>query len=247
MNVMYYPGKANVVVDSLSRLSMGSVAHVKNGSESSLAVEVKEKQDSDPILVQLKGVVHQQKVERDLREVFWWSDMKRDIADFVATCPNCQYVKVEHQKQGGLPRTQGQHASIWVIVDRVSKSAHFLAVKTTDSAKDYAKLYIGPHLVDQVMEKVKFIQERLKTTQSRQKSYTDVRRRDLEFEVYDWVYLKVLPMKGVMRFGKKEKLSPRYMGPYTISKRISTVAYELELPQELAVVHPVFQIFMLIK
>ncbi|KAH0748577.1 hypothetical protein KY290_027809 [Solanum tuberosum] len=79
---------------------------------------------------------------------------------------------------------------------------------------------IGPDLVHQDMEKVKIIQERLKIEQSRQKSYTDVRRRELEFEVDDWVYLKVSPMKGVMRFGKKGKLSPSYIGPYRISKTI---------------------------
>ena len=82
---------------------------------------------------------------------------------------------------------------------------------------------------------------------NRQKSYTDVRRRPLEFEVNDWVYLKVSPMKGVMRFGKKVKLSPRYIGPYRITKRVSNVAYELELPQELAAVHLVFHISMLKK
>ncbi|WMV07439.1 hypothetical protein MTR67_000824 [Solanum verrucosum] len=71
--------------------------------------------------------------------------------------------------------------------------------------------------------------------------------KELEFEVDDWVYLKVSPMKGVMRFGKKGKLSPRYIGPYRISKRIDNVAYELELPQELATVHPVSHISMLKK
>ncbi|WMV57783.1 hypothetical protein MTR67_051168 [Solanum verrucosum] len=95
------------------------------------------------------------------------------------------------------------------------------------------------------MEKVKVIQERLKTAQSRHKSYTDVRRRELEFELNVWVYLKVSPMKGVMRFGKKGKLNPRYIGPYRISKRIGNVAYELELPQELEAVHPIFHISML--
>ncbi|WMV54516.1 hypothetical protein MTR67_047901, partial [Solanum verrucosum] len=98
---------------------------------------------------------------------------------------------------------------------------------------------IGPNLVHQAMEKVKVIQQRLKTAHSRQKSYTDVRRRALEFEVDDLVYLKVSPMKGVMRFGKKGKLSPQYIGPYRIAKRIGNVAYELEVPQELAVVHPI--------
>ena len=76
------------------------------------------------------------------------------------------------------------------------------------------------------------IQERLKTAQSRQKSYTDDRRRPLEFEVDDWVYLKVSPMKGVMRFRKKGKLNSRYIGTHTISKRVGNVAYELELPQD---------------
>ncbi|WMV38355.1 hypothetical protein MTR67_031740 [Solanum verrucosum] len=95
----------------------------------------------------------------------------------------------------------------------------------------------GPDLVHQGMETVKVIQERLKTVQSHQKSYTDVRRRALEFKVDDWVYLKVSSMKGVLRFGKKGKLSPRYIGTYRIAKRIGSVAYELELPQELAAVH----------
>ncbi|KAK6784287.1 hypothetical protein RDI58_017741 [Solanum bulbocastanum] len=91
--------------------------------------------------------------------------MKRDIGDFMAKCPNCQRVKVKHQKPGGLtqeinistckwevinmdiitglPHTRRQHDSIWVIVDKVTKSAHFLAVKTIGLAEDYAKLYIN--------------------------------------------------------------------------------------------------------
>ena len=66
------------------------------------------------------------------------------------------------------------------------------------------------------MKKEKLIRERLKTTQSRQKSYADVRRRELEFQVDDWFFMKVSPMKGVMRFDKKGMLSPRYVGTYKI-------------------------------
>ncbi|KAH0758120.1 hypothetical protein KY290_021613 [Solanum tuberosum] len=441
MSVHYHPGKANVVADALSRLYMGSVAHmeeerkelvkdvhrltrlgvllmsitysgvpVQNGSKSSLVVEVKEKQDSDPILLELKGAVHNQRVEhilaeahnsrysihpgatkmcRDLRGVFWWNGMRRDITDFVSKFPNCQQMKVEHQKLGGMtqeidipswkwevinmdfitgsPCTRRQHDSIWVIVDRMNKSSLFLAVKTTNSVEDYAKLYIneivrlhgvplsivsdrGPQftshfwksfqkgfstqvnlsttfhpqtdgqaersiqtledmlracvidfkgswddhlhiiefaynnsyhssiqmapyealygrrcrspvgwfevgevaligldLVYDVMDKVQLIRDRLKLAQSRQKSYADVRRRELEFQVDEWVFLKVSPMKGVMRFGKKEKLSPRYVGPYKILKRIGKVAYKLELPAKLVAVHPVFHISLLKK
>jgi len=325
----------------------------------------------------------------DVKEQYWWDNMKKSIAEFVAQCPNCQQVKIEHQKPSGLiqnieiptwkwevinmdfiiglPRSYHKFDSIWVIVDRLTKSAHFLPVKTTYTAEDYAKLYIkeivrlhgvpvsiisdrgaqftanfwrsfqkglgtqvnlstafhpqtdgqaertiqtledmlracvldfkgnwddhlaliefaynnsyhssikmapyealygrrcrspvgwfevgetelyGPDLIHQAIEKVKVIQERLRTAQSRQKSYSDVRRRDLEFEVGDWVFLKISPMKGVMRFGKKGKLSPRYIGPYKILRRIGQVAYELELPSELEFVHPVFHVSMLRK
>ncbi|XP_070036773.1 uncharacterized protein [Nicotiana tomentosiformis] len=315
------------------------------------------------------------KMYRDLRQIYWWNGMKKDIAEMVAQCPNCQQVKAEHQRPGGLtqcielplwkwdminmdfitglPHTPRRYDSIWVIIDRLTKSAQFLPVRTTYSAEDYAKLYIreivclhgvplsiisdrgaqftayfwksfhkglgtqaertiqtvedmlracvldfkrswddhlpliefaynnsfqasiqmapykalygrkcrspigwfevgeaellGPNLVQQAMEKVKLIRNRLRTAQSRQNSYADVRRRDLEFDVEDWVFLKVSPMKGVMRFGNKGKLSPRYVGPYKIIRRIGRVAYELDLPLELQAVHPVFHVSMLWK
>ncbi|XP_070022771.1 uncharacterized protein [Nicotiana sylvestris] len=85
----------------------------------------------------------------------------------------------------------------------------------------------------------------MKTAQSRQKSYVDVRRRELEFQVDDWVFLKVSPMKEVIRFGNKGKLSSRYVGQYRIIQRIGQVAYKLELPPEMSLVHPVFHVSML--
>jgi len=106
---------------------------------------------------------------------------------------------------------------------------------------------LGPEVVYEATEKVRLIRYRLKMAHSRQKFYADNRKKDLEFEVGDWVYLKISPMKGVMRFGKKGKLRPRYVGPYEILKRVEKVAYELKLPIELAPVHPVFHISMLKK
>ena len=82
---------------------------------------------------------------------------------------------------------------------------------------------------------------------SRQKSYADKRRRPLEFQVGESVFLKIALMKGIMRFGKNGKLSPRYTGPFEILERVGKVAYKLALPPELASVHDVFHISMLKK
>ncbi|XP_070035156.1 uncharacterized protein [Nicotiana tomentosiformis] len=104
---------------------------------------------------------------------------------------------------------------------------------------------IGSDLVHQAMKKVKIITERLKTAQSRQKSYSDVCRRDLEFKEDDWVFLKVSPKKGIMRYGKKGKLSSRYVGSYRVIH--SRVAYKIELPPKMSLVHLVFHVSMLKK
>ncbi|WMV25018.1 hypothetical protein MTR67_018403 [Solanum verrucosum] len=74
-----------------------------------------------------------------------------------------------------------------------------------------------------------------------------MRRRDMDFDVHDWVYLKISPMKGVMRFGKKGKLSPQYVGPYQILRRVGKVAYKIDLQNKLASVHPFFHVSRLKK
>ena len=84
-------------------------------------------------------------------------------------------------------------------------------------------------------------------SRSRQKLYDDNRIRHLELEVGDWVYFKISPMKGVMRFDKKGKLSPPYVEPYQILTRVKKVTYELDLLSELALVHPVFNVSMIKK
>ncbi|XP_075096514.1 uncharacterized protein LOC142174592 [Nicotiana tabacum] len=104
---------------------------------------------------------------------------------------------------------------------------------------------LGPDLLYDALEKVVLIQQRLKTAQSQQKIYTYVHRRKLEFKEGDQVLLKVSPMKGVMRLGKKGKLSPRFIGPCRILKRIGEVAYKLELPASMTLVHPIFHVSML--
>jgi len=91
--------------------------------------------------------------------------------------------------------------------------------------------YYGIDFVEEAKKQVRIIQQHIKAAQSRQKSYADKRRRPLTFEVGDYVYLKVLPMRGIQRFGVKKKLTPRYVGPYQIIERKGKVAYKLRLPQ----------------
>ena len=96
-------------------------------------------------------------------------------------------------------------------------------------------------------EKVKVVRDNLKIARDRQKSYADNRRRDLQFEIGDRVFLKISPWKGVLRFGRRGKLRPRYIGPYEIIARVGPVAYRLDLPPELSKVHNVFHVSMLRK
>ena len=328
------------------------------------------------------------KMYRDIKKSYWWNNMKREIAEFVSKCLTCQRVKAEHQKSAGklqslevpewkwddismdfiegLPRTQKGHDSIWVIIDRLSKVAHFLPVKTRFTAEKLASLYykeivrlhgvpktivsdrdssftsrfwkslhqtlgtqlhfstafqpqtdgqtervnqivedmlrmctmefggswdeylpiaefaynnsyqssiqmapfealygrrcrtplnwdevgvkqLAPDLSKRMAEKVQVIRQCMLTAQSRQKSYVDAKRRDLKLETGDHVFIKVQPMKGVTRFGKRGKLSPRYIGPFEILEKVGTVAYRVALPPALAAVHNVFHISMLRK
>ncbi|WVZ70735.1 hypothetical protein U9M48_019378 [Paspalum notatum var. saurae] len=166
----------------------------------------------------------------------------------------------------GLPRTQKGYDSIWVIIDRFTKSAHFIPqlqhalgtklirssayhpqtsgqVERSLDMAPFEALYgkrcrtplnwsepgervtFGPDLVTRAEAQVKMIHNNLKRAQSRQKSYSDKRRRPLVFEEGDHVYLRVSPMKGVHRFGVKGKLAPRYVGPFKITERCGSVAY----------------------
>ncbi|XP_038711753.1 uncharacterized protein LOC120005947 [Tripterygium wilfordii] len=186
------------------------------------------------------------KMYQDLKHMYWRERMKKDVAEFVLRCLVCQQVKAEHQRPvrllqrieipdwkweritmdfvTGLPRSRKGYDFVWVIVDRLTKSAHFL--------------------LDSV-NKVHLIRDKLLATQSRYKAYIDHRRRDLEFTVGDHVFLRVSPMKGVMRFGMRGKLNPRYIGPFEVLERVGAVAYRLALSPYLSSVHLVFHVSML--
>nr|GEY28539.1 retrotransposon protein, putative, Ty3-gypsy subclass [Tanacetum cinerariifolium] len=205
-----------------------------------------------------------------------------DIAEYVSQCLTCSKIKAKHHKPSGLlqqpeipewkweklamdlvtkfPRSSSGYDAIWVIVDRLTKSAHFLPscedYKTEKLARIYTNEIVARHgekvnLLGQklckTIEKIIRIKERLKTARSRQKSYVDKRRKPLEFKVGDRVLLKVSPSKRVVRFGKKEKLASRYVGPFEIVECVGPVAYRLKLPQKLNCVHDTFHVSNLKK
>ncbi|GJX29833.1 putative reverse transcriptase domain-containing protein [Tanacetum coccineum] len=197
--------------------------------------------------------------------------MKRDIATYVSECLTCAKVKAKHQRPLGLsqqpeipkwkwenitmdfitklPKTRNGHNVIWAVVDSLTKSSHFLAIREDYSTKKLARegSLIGPKLEQETTDKVVVIKERLQAARDHKKSYADNRRKPLEFEFGDSVMLKVSPWKGVVHFGKKGKLAPRYVGPFEILERIDSVAYQLRLPEELSGVHDTFHVLNLKK
>ncbi|GJZ98666.1 putative reverse transcriptase domain-containing protein [Tanacetum coccineum] len=199
-----------------------------------------------------------------------------------------------------LLRTSSGHDTILVIVDRLTKSAHFLpmledykmyrlirlylneivarhgvpisiiydrdslftsSVRCASFEALYGRKYrspimweevgegqlIGPELVQETTEKISQIKDRLKVARDHQKSYADKRRKPLKFSVGDYVLLKVSPWKGVVRFRKKGKLAPRFVGPFEIVEKVGIVAYRLRLPKVLNGVHDTFHVSNLKK
>ncbi|GJU56443.1 hypothetical protein Tco_1230157 [Tanacetum coccineum] len=102
-------------------------------------------------------------------------------------------------------------------------------------------------MIQETTEKIVLIKQRIQDAQDRQKSYTDLKRKPMEFKVGDRVMLKVSPWKGVVRFGKRDKLNPRYVRPFKVLAKVGKVAYRLELPQELSRVHHTFHVSNLEK
>nr|GFB43447.1 putative reverse transcriptase domain-containing protein [Tanacetum cinerariifolium] len=106
---------------------------------------------------------------------------------------------------------------------------------------------LGPELIQETTEKIIQIKQRMQAARDRQKSYADLKRKPMEFQVGDKVMLKVSPWKGVVRFGKRGKLNPRYVGPFKVLERVGDVAYKLDLPEELSRVHNTFHVSNLKK
>ncbi|GJY22283.1 putative reverse transcriptase domain-containing protein [Tanacetum coccineum] len=196
------------------------------------------------------------KIYQDLKKLYWWPNMKAIIAEYVGKCLTCSRVKAECQKPSGLlvqpeiptwkweritmdfvtklPKTSSGHDTIWVIVDRLTKSAHFIPTRETDSMETLTRLYIK-EIVSRHGVPISIISDRdshftsrfwqslqkALAARDRQRSYANVRRKPLEFQVGDRVMLKVSPRKGVIHFGKRGKLNPRTFHVSNLKKCLS--------------------------
>nr|GEV57372.1 reverse transcriptase domain-containing protein [Tanacetum cinerariifolium] len=218
------------------------------------------------------------KMYQDIKKLYWWPNMKANIATYVSKCLTCAKVKAKHQRPSRLllPKSSQGYDTIWVIVDRLTKSAIFMSMRETDPRDKLARMYLkeaapfealydrkcrspvcwaevgqvqltGPELVQETTERIIQIKQRIQTAHDRQKSYADLKRKPMKFQVGDKVMLKFSPWKGVVRFGKWGKLNPRYVRPFKVLKKVKAVAYKLELPQELSRVHNTFHVSNLKK
>ncbi|GJX23033.1 putative reverse transcriptase domain-containing protein [Tanacetum coccineum] len=229
--IRYHPDKANVVADALSRKERKEVVDEFAGFQKGLDEMIEQRSDGtlyylDRIWVPLKGEV-----------LVAWNEKgySRIVFDEIVA-------------RHGVP--------ISIISDRDSRftSRFWQSMQEAlgtrlDMSKAYHPQTDGQRLelVQETIEKISQIKDRLKAARDRQKSYADKRRKPLEFSVGDYVLLKVSHWKGVVHFGKKGKLAPRFVGPFEIIQKVGHVVYRLDLPEELNGVHDTFHVSNLKK
>ncbi|GKB28353.1 putative reverse transcriptase domain-containing protein [Tanacetum coccineum] len=165
------------------------------------------------------------KMYLDMKKLYWWPNMKADIATYVSKCLTCAKFKAEQTM------TDGQSERTIQTLEDMLRAC----------AIDFRKI------VRETTKKVIQIKQRMQAARDRQKSYADLKCKPMEFQVGDKVMLKVSPWKGVVRFGKQGKLNLRYVGPFKVLEQVGSVSYKLELPQELSRVHNTFHVSNLKK
>nr|GEY17456.1 retrotransposon protein, putative, Ty3-gypsy subclass [Tanacetum cinerariifolium] len=208
------------------------------------------------------------KMYRDLKQNFWWNGMKQDVASKgtqLASWPRSfskrlfSYMTLEDMLRSCALEWTGNWDEYLCLVEFAYNNSWHASIKGAPFEVLYGRkcrahicwnevgerVIEGPELVKVTNEKVVIAKEKLKEARSRQKCYADRHRRALEFKPGDRVFLKVSPCKGVRRFGLKEKLSQRFIGPLEILDRVGEVSYRLALPPQLSHVHNVFHVSLL--
>nr|GFB43765.1 reverse transcriptase domain-containing protein [Tanacetum cinerariifolium] len=319
--------KANVIADALSRKEREPPLRVRAlvmtiGLDLPRQILNTQTEARKPENIKKEDVRGSNKMYQDMKKLYWWPNMKADIATYVSKCLTCAKVKAEHQKPlrllvqpkipewkwdnitmdfvTKLPKSSQGYDTIWVIVDRLAKSAIVTPIRETEPMDKLARRYLkevvmrhgipisiisnrdpsyhaiiqaapfealcgrkchspvcwtevgeaqilGPELIQETTEKIIQIKKRMQAARDRQKSYADLKRKSMEFQVGDKVMLKISPGKGVVRFGKRGKWTPRYVGPLKVLEMIGDVAYKLDLPEELSRVHNTFYVSNLKK
>ncbi|GJR12163.1 putative reverse transcriptase domain-containing protein [Tanacetum coccineum] len=325
--IRYHPGKANVVADALSRKERepplmnedveGMLVENSKDPEKFRTEKLEPHADGTlcfngrsllPCYGYLKTVIMHEshkskysihpgcdKMYQDMKKLYWWPNMKANIATYWDNITMDFVMK--------LPKSSQGYDTIWVIVDRLTKSAIFVPIRETGLMDKLARMYLkenalGTSLdmstayhtqtdeqsertiqtledmlracaidfgkgcvnhfplvefsynnsyyasikaapfealyVQETTEKIVQIKQRMQAARDRQKSYADLKCKLMNFQVGDKVMLKVLPWKGVVRFGKRGKLNPRYVGRLKVLEKVGSVAYKLELPKELS-------------
>ncbi|GJW88989.1 putative reverse transcriptase domain-containing protein [Tanacetum coccineum] len=216
-----------------------------------------------------KYSIHPGSENKDMKKLYWWPNMKADIATYVSKCLTCARVKAEHQRPSGLlvqpeipewkwdnitmdfitklPKSSQGFDTIWVIVDRLTKSAHFLPIRENDPLDKLARLYLNRIVARHGIPASIICDRDGRFTSNFWRSFQKALGTDIKFEVGDKVMLKVLPWKGVLHFDKRGKLNPRYVRPFKVLVKVGKVAYKLELAQELSRVPHTFHVSNLKK
>ncbi|GJS65963.1 putative reverse transcriptase domain-containing protein [Tanacetum coccineum] len=197
-----------------------------------------------------------EKMYQDMKKLYWWPNMKADIATYVSKCLTHAKVKAEHQRPSGLLNALDTNLDMSIAYHLQTDGQSERTIQTLENmlracAIDFGKVgepqILGPELIQETTEKMIEIKQRMQAARDRQKSYADLKRKPMEFQVGDKVMLKVSPWKGVVCFGKRGKLNPRYVGPFKVLEKVGEVAYKLELPEELSRVHNTFHVSNLKK
>ncbi|GJV73121.1 putative reverse transcriptase domain-containing protein [Tanacetum coccineum] len=239
--IHYHSGKANVVADAQSRkerikprrvraMNMTIQSSIKDRI---LAAQNEASEDVDAPTEMLRGLDKHMEHRSDGT----W-DRSSDLLQ-QPKISQWKWEKIVMDFVMKLPRTSSGHNAIWVIIDRLTKSAHFLPIHKDYKMDRLARLYLNEIIARHDVP--------ILIISDHDSRFTSRRRKPLDFNVGDHVLLKVLPWKDVVRFGKKGKLAPRFVGPFEIIERIGLVAYRLRLPQELNDVHDTFHVSNLKK